>query len=114
MGFDSWTQQDAQLFASAELFGGETVTYTPKGGMARTINVVVYRQEPSAVAPTSHPAPETHVFIPYSTDPTKGTTSVNKGGDTIRVSDREGGEAFDRVIASIINQDAGGWLVKLR
>lgn len=109
--FDSQIEQTASLFTDGF---GEQVTYTPLGGVARTINAVVDRNPPDEIdgVPGSGATGVVRVFVRRHA--TLGTTSVNTGGDSFSIAPRYGGTARPFKVVSIVSQDAGGFTLLLR
>lgn len=115
--WDDVTRVDAVMaFSDPDGIGAESIVYTPSGAAARTFYANVNRELPSEIAGGAKTAGvQITVFVPYSTDATKGISAApNIGGDTITVAEKVGGTANERHVAAIVDQDSGGWTVKLR
>ena len=109
--FDSVTIDDAARLNS---YFGEDVVYTQHGGSARTLTLTVSREAPTIVAETNVKSAGLTLFLPRSSDATVGVLSIDIGGDRFNLASRIGGTAADHSIASIVSQDAAGWLLRLR
>lgn len=103
----------ATVFADVEKFG-EEIVYRPRSGADRTFSVVPDRSPPAPIGGAGHYTPSLVVFVPNSTDATKGVASIDKDGDKIVIAEREGGTAREHLIAEIVSQDPGGWTLRLR
>ncbi len=109
-GFSDLLKAHAKgIFASGAQFG-ETATYTFRNQTTRTVKVNVFRDSPQPGQGRAA-VPEIRCFIPN--DPTDGVEAVNKQGDTLTLSERQGGEAKVHRIVEILTQDPGGWMVRL-
>lgn len=103
---------DAQAFADADLMvGSESVTYTPRGGTAVTFDANVSRDVPILADSGDGYVPSIQVFV--RNHATLGVTSVNTGGDTVTIAERRGGTARTHQVREVLEQDAGGWLLRL-
>ena len=89
---------------------GESVTYTPLGGVARTITAVIDRDPP---ADPSGKVPRPRMTALIQRHATRGTTSINSGGDTLTLAYRIGGTAEAFLIGAPIKEDQGAFLVPL-
>ena len=93
----------------------ESITFNPRTGSPRTFPAQVFRHIPEDVFGTDRAAPVTEVWVPYSTDATKGIdTKPVLGADTVTVAERQGGTATVRQIAMVVSDDPGGWMLRLR
>lgn len=108
-------EDDFRATAAGDLAAalGEPVLYTPAGGTARTIDVIVKRPPASTVAPTSHAAPQLELFIPRSDDTAVGLPSIDVGGDTVTLADYPGRAARVCRVVQILST-VGGWTLRLR
>lgn len=112
--FDDVASDDmAYGFMSTDVFA-EQITYTPKGGAARTIPAVVRRLEPDPVEGPGQSSPVVEVDIHKTSDTTKGTDSINRRGDVFNLKPRLSGDAKDMRINEILEEDATRWLLELR
>jgi hypothetical protein len=111
--YDSIAISDAAAFTDPDLFG-EMITRTTAQGVVTTFPASVDRQPPSDVRQAKKPAPSITVFLPYSSNPAKGVTSIDVGGDVYTIADVQGGTPGPHKIVQRIKQDAGGWLVEMR
>ena len=94
---------------------GETVTYRPRTGDARSITAIVERGGPADLAPAAGGvAPLLRVRV--ANDSTTGISSdeIDTGGDRIDVAHRVGVAATTRPIVRIIEHDAASLLLELR
>lgn len=94
---------------------GESVTYTPLGGTARTITAIIDRQEVSTIN-GSEPQRQMVITVVVANDATLGIASsaINLGGDTITLPVRYGNTATQRRIARIIDHDQGALTLELQ
>jgi hypothetical protein len=92
----------------------ETVTYTPIGAAALSDGAIVFREPPLAVPDSGGKfAPQLKVFIRMNFG--GGLTSIDAAlRDTITVAERQNGAPSVHVIAEVLSQDPGGWLLRLR
>lgn len=109
---DDVLASDAAVFADTDGFG-ESVTYTPFGGAARTITVVPFRGVP--ILPGGSPAGSTlDLIIEVRNHATLGILpgSLKLRGDKITIAARLGETATDRIIVELLEQDSG--MLRLR
>jgi hypothetical protein len=97
--------------ASAEV---ESVTYIPAGGVETSpFNVQVFRELPDGIPGSSvGNAPVVAIFMRRHA--TLGRSTINRGGDKIRISVKKNGTAELLQVTEIISEDAGGFLLRLR
>lgn len=108
---DDILSEDAALFCDPDVMpGGESITYTPKGATPVTINANVFRYGPQAV---SGQVIAPHIEIEIPNHATKGRTSINVGGDTVTLPERQGETAITLRVNQILQQDGGMWLLAL-
>lgn len=102
--------------------GGELITYTPAGGVAKSFKAIVER-EPARVSLLSGVAyPEQAMLLIFPKDATNGVTSIGKGKDKIKVkthlSDVQETEYTVAVVqeedAGLVASDAGMWTVLVK
>jgi hypothetical protein len=88
--------------------GGELVTYTPYGGVAKQFRAIVER-EPSRVSLLTGVAyPEQALLITFPHDATDGVTSVAKGKDKMRVKKHlSDAMETDYTVTMVQEEDAG-------
>ncbi len=114
---DKANSMEAGFIADADEHG-ETVTYTPYGEAALTINIIVDRQADARLAGTTagnYREPE--VFV--RNHPSEGVTSVVEKGDTITMPERiaaVGGTTTNKtyIVYRVIDNDANWWHLQLR
>jgi hypothetical protein len=94
-----------QLAAAAmpECLGAESVTYTPRGGAARVISVVVQRLgiHPDLRVPFAQIKAREHATLGLA------AATLDTGGDTIAWQPKPGGTARTGRITSLISANAG-------
>ena len=112
MGFlDDAMADDAAALVDSDVFG-ESVTYTPLGSSAVTINAVIDRSPP-VLRDGSGKLRRPKMTAWIRNHATAGRTSINTGGDTITVAYRKGGTAEAFLVKGPLEQDAAGWLLEL-
>ena len=106
MSWDDMLAADAESFLDA--LGGEDITYTPRGGVARTISAIVERATPGALGAAA-PVSGSSFTVTVRNDSTYGIAeaSMNVGGDTIALAPRRGGTAQTFRLVQPESQDAG-------
>ena len=88
---------------------GELITYTPKGGTAKSIRAVVDRRRIIPAGEDSGRTLINQVEIVIANEATYGVSSINKGGDLVSLPERIGGALVNWVVADILRQDDGAW-----
>ncbi len=86
----------------------EDITYTPGGGSAKTIKVIVAKD---ALGPGSENDGRTlrnQAEIYIANDAVKGVTAIDKRDDRLSITDREGSTRTARVV-EVIGSDTGMW-----
>lgn len=114
--FDDIMAFDAAAFVDSDALG-ETVTYTPRNGTAVEIKATILRNEPEPLesnAQTLRYGKSINIEAFIRNHATLGRTSIDTGGDTITTSARYGGETKTYHVASVLDQDAGMWRLRLR
>lgn len=88
----------------------ESVTYTPSGESARTINVLLVKDaiEPGEESKRMVLRNQAEMYI--ANDATDGVTSINKTADRVAITDRDGNGQTARIV-EIISSDDGMWHV---
>lgn len=88
--------------------GGELVTYTPFGGVAKTFKAIVNRVPPKPEQAGGYQYQINEVEVVFPRDATDGVVTVQEGKDVIRfkphLSDTQ---ARDYTVMKIVQQDAG-------
>jgi len=94
---------------------GETVSYTPRGGVARNITAVVDR-EPIQPLPESPQGLRPNVIVWVDNDATTGidVTTLDTGGDTMSFPKRIGDTASTWSILKLVSQDNGMLQLEVR
>lgn len=94
--------------AMAELLGVEEVTYTPRSGTARTIDVVIERTGVEDNLPTARIKARSHA--------TSGLTAgtIDTGGDTITWAPKRGGTTRTSRIVALVGATAGTVTVEVQ
>jgi hypothetical protein len=101
--------------AAPQLFShfGESITYYPFGGTARTITAIVDREPPSIVDGAGEIITHAMVIEVYDSSSTGISLSeLNTGRDKIGVALRAGGTAEQRSVAQLMEPQEAG-LVRL-
>jgi hypothetical protein len=94
---------------------GETVTYRPYGGTARSITAIVERDDETDVDVASNvTAPLITITVANSATAGISATEIKVGADQIDVADRPGKTATSRVILRIIEQDKQALVLEVR
>ena len=111
MGFKDQVMTDlrSNVFNTDEF--AETIVYTPKGGVAKSIKAVVTRN-PIRLIGGSHEFPTKTVDVRIQKDATYGAETIKVSGDTITLPLVVGGTPEELVITRIIKQNAFMWLVE--
>lgn len=92
---------------------GESVTYTPKGGVAKAINAIVTR-DPVQYAGANGQVVALPRSIEVLADATLGVATVNVGGDMVALKENVGDTANKTyTVRRIIDQTGGRWLLGL-
>lgn len=111
MSFDDILEDDAELFVDPDAFPGvETVAYISHPNTSKSISANVFRDVPARDA-MGRMVVEQHIFV--WKDATDSITAVDCGGDRVTIGQDHNGTAKTYRVAQIIQQDAGGWLLKL-
>lgn len=91
----------------------EAISYTPKGGIAKSIKAIVDRRRIIPAGEDSGRTLINQVEIVIANDSTNGVSSVNKGGDTVSLPERIGGSNVTWTVSDILKQDEGCWQLLL-
>ena len=107
---DIMATESLNAFANLDEFG-ESAVYTTSAGVARTVQVQVFRGITEAIPGQSegYVAPISQVFLPAG----QGITSIDTGGDTVAIADDIGAPVLTLPVTMVVSQDAGGWMLKL-
>jgi len=92
----------------------EMITYTPKGGVGKSIRAQVFRRGIVPASEDTGRVLQGQVEIYIANDATYGVTSINKGGDTVSLPERTGGVSVTYSVADILQQDEGLWHLLLQ
>jgi hypothetical protein len=86
----------------------ESVTYTPSGESARSINVILNKDalQPGKEGKSLALINQAEMYI--ANDATEGVTSINRTADRVAITDRDGTAQTARVVR-IIGSNAGMW-----
>jgi hypothetical protein len=110
---DDIAASDMSAFLDSDLMPGvESVTYTPKGGAARTIKANVFRFSAERI-PGSVAGFAPYAELVISRDATLGVPTVTVGGDKVAIAVREGGSTQTYTISDIVNQDSASWTLRV-
>jgi hypothetical protein len=96
----------------------ESISYTPSGGAAKTIDAVVFREGSRQHEDTIGRGTRTNqrqydIEILISNDATDGIATVIPREDTVSVAKRPGEAAQTFLVASVIQSDEGAWRLGL-
>lgn len=109
MSFKEQLNNDAVLaFLNTGEFA-ETITYTPKGGTAKTIAALIDRKPVNSVGEDSGRTLLGQIEIVIANDSENGISSINKGGDTVSLPERVGDADIEWSVIDIVDQDEGMW-----
>lgn len=114
MAFKDLLKSDAQnvLFNPNEF--GETIIYTAKGELAKSIRARVNRFPLRISDYGGREYPQDMVEIYISSDATNGISDVTPGFDKVNLPVREGGEAVDLKVDRILAQFTGFWKLEAK
>lgn len=88
--------------------GGEIVTYTPHGGVAKTFKAIVERVQPKPEQAGSYAYQQNEVQVLVPRDATDGVLTVQEGKDVIRFKQHlSDTQERDYTVMKIVQQDAG-------
>lgn len=89
--------------------GGETVTYTPAGGVPRTFKAIVERgASGQPVQNGGRPYTRKVRTVTIPNDATDGVTAINEGQDTVRLKHNlHDADATTYTVAKIVSHDRG-------
>lgn len=90
---------------------GETVSFTPRLGTARSILAIVHRRMPQPFPGSGAMGNVIDVWI--KNHATEGATSIDIGGAKIELPPRIGDAAEPYRISEIVEQDHGMWHIQL-
>ncbi len=92
----------------------ESITYTPSGGAAKTINAVIDRERLNQQGQDQGRTVSKECEIWIANDSTSGVTSVSKGQDTVAfpIYNQGGSNVTWRVI-EIVSKDEGMWHLRV-
>jgi len=109
------TTEMALMAAEAIEYAGESVSYVPAGGDARSIRAVVNRTDAAGLGVAGE-AVSPQITVAVLNDETDGISSdeVDTGGDKITLALRLGETAQSRRITRIVQQDAATLIVEVR
>lgn len=111
MSFDDILESDSELFVDADAFPGvETVTYISHPSTSKSIPANVMRDVPMRDE-LGRMVVGLQIFVWNNT--TTSVTAVDCGGDRVTIGQDHDGTAKTYRVAQIIQQDAGGWLLRL-
>lgn len=88
--------------------GGELVTYTPHGGVAKTFKAIVERRPMQVEQAGSYAYQQNEVQVLVPRDATDGVLTVQEGKDVIRFKQHlSDAQERDYTVMKIVQQDAG-------
>jgi len=100
----------------------ETITYTPSGGVAKSIDAVVFRENSMHSSPSGRVGGDrttkTRAYkmsVIISTDSTEGVSTITTNEDTVTMKEREADTTTKTfTVGGILYSDAGGWHLGLK
>lgn len=95
----------------------ESITYTPAGGSAKTINALVVRERRDADPQSRGRIAVGEAEIYVENDATTGVTSVDDSGssvDKVAFALQQGGSAVTWRVAAVIDKDNGFWHLRVK
>ncbi|MFA5316198.1 MAG: hypothetical protein WC369_02100 [Dehalococcoidales bacterium] len=114
MSFKDAIKEDATaVFLNTNEFA-ETIVYTPKNGVGKSIKAIVDRERISPADEDSGRVLLNQVKILIANDATYGVISIVKGTDQVSLPEVVGGTAIDWVVMDILGQDEGMWQLLLQ
>ncbi len=87
----------------------EVITYTPKGGSAKSIKAVIVRNRLEAGTEDAGRILRNQCEVYIANDATDGVTSVDKGDDILQFPEQVGGSNISWVVEDIISKSGGMW-----
>ncbi|MBI3991445.1 MAG: hypothetical protein HY350_04765 [Candidatus Omnitrophica bacterium] len=109
MTFKSQMAVDAiNSFLNTDEFG-ETIAYTPKDGVAKSIKALIIRNRLDRGIEDSGRILHNQAEIYIANDATTGITSVNKGFDEVSFPEIIGGSSISWSVIDILSMDDGLW-----
>ena len=109
MSFKDNLKRDAlNSFLNTNEFA-ESIQYTPKGGMQKTIKAVINRKLLNPGTEESGRILQDQIEILIANDPTYGISLINKGGDEVLFPEVLGGIDVNFVVVDILGEDQGMW-----
>ena len=99
---------DAAIFTRVDDFG-ETITYTPRGGVPVQIPAVVRREGPTREREAFLNIKPGELFVHIRRHATLGRPSIDTGGDTVTVARRPGETPIELMVRRVIGADSGMW-----
>lgn len=94
-------------FMDSDTFA-ESITYTPVGGSAQTINAVVEREIPDDIVLPEISSPVMIINVAKSATTTIGVSAVQIG-DEVTVARLPGGSTITLPVQTILEQDTQAW-----
>jgi len=88
----------------------ESVSYTPSGESARSINVVMVRDKVEPNDENKRLTLHNQAEMYIANDATDGVTAINQTEDRVAITDRDGNAQTARIV-EIISSDDGMWHV---
>lgn len=92
----------------------ESISYTPKGGAAKTIKAIVNRQRANPASEISNRGLVNQAEIIIFKDATNGVASVIEDADTAVIADYPGGPTQTYRVKNILSSDEGMWHLLLQ
>lgn len=92
----------------------ESVTYTPYGGVAKSIKAIVTRNRLNPDSQNQGHILTNQVEIQIANDSTYGVTAINKGQDKVSLPALIGGSNSDWLIIDIVEHDSAMWKLLAR
>lgn len=110
---DNIMQDDAVYMVDTDVFG-ESITYTPIGGVAATYNAVVDRRPPEPVDGQGYGvAPNVVISLIRDANGTNGPASV-AAGDKVSLPERVGESSRTMSVITVVENDTRMWVLQCR
>lgn len=87
----------------------EAISYTPYGGVAKSINAIVLRRRLDGIGPDRGMTMAKTCEIYIANNATSGVASVDKGRDKVSFAALVGGTARTWTVLEVMDSDDGAW-----
>jgi len=113
MTFKTQLDNDMEnVFLSADEYA-ENITYTPKGGTAKTIPAIIDRFQTGTRPEDQARVPHRHAEITIQNDATNGVTEIDTKGDKVNFAQHPGDDAIDWDIVKILESSESCWKLEV-